>query len=122
MNQGWTKGGKEERSFRDMDTIQIQKSGIGTGNTRSPGDGGLCWKEKRQELALSEYLISAGYSCDHNNPAKEVLSAPARHIKYAFHSFLNVPLALPSALHCLPGEVQGMSYIRQPPGISFDVQ
>lgn len=38
VNQVWTKGGKEERRFRDMVTIQIQKSGIGTGNNRSPGD------------------------------------------------------------------------------------
>lgn len=78
VNQGRTKGGKEERSFSDMDTIQIQKSGIGTENTRSPGDEDLCWKEKRQELALSGYPVSAGYSCDHNNPAKEVLSAPGK--------------------------------------------
>lgn len=27
-------------------------------------------------LALSEYLLSAGYSCDHNNPAREVFNSP----------------------------------------------
>lgn len=48
-----------------------------TGNTRSPGDAGLGREERRKELALSEYLVSAGYSQDHNNPAKEVLSAPS---------------------------------------------
>lgn len=32
---------------------------------------------KWKELALSEYLLSARYSADHNNPAKEVLSAPS---------------------------------------------
>lgn len=72
VNQMGTKGGQEERTFRDMDTIQIQKSGTGTGNTMSPGDGDLCWKEKGQKLALSESLVSAGYSCDQINPANDV--------------------------------------------------
>lgn len=45
-NQVWTKGGKEERSFRDMYTIQIQKSGIGTGNNRSPGDAASAGRKR----------------------------------------------------------------------------
>lgn len=77
MNQMWTKGGKEE-SFIEMETPKIQKSGTGTGNARYPGDGGMCRKERRKERALSEYLLSAGCSPDHNNPAREVLSAPSK--------------------------------------------
>lgn len=81
----WTKGGQEGRSCIDVETLKIQKSGISqgpvvcicTGNTSSPGDGGLCGKERRKEPALSEYLLSAG--CPHyHNPAKEVLSAPSK--------------------------------------------
>lgn len=51
VSQMWTKGGKEERSFIDAETFKTQESGRGTGNARSPGDAGLCWKESGQELS-----------------------------------------------------------------------